>query len=290
MLPTSLPPLLCLTIQEMIRERFGLFWHRTLGRPYRLHVGINQNPTAEHEVVLLHGIGQSSAIWQHVADDLKSKPYHLMGFDLLGFGASPKPDWQNYTVDDHAQAVIAAIQQHRRRRKPMVIVGHSMGCLIAVHIALIRPDLVDRLVLYQPPIYNGLPNKRRYNIRKDLYYWLYRRLIEDPEPNSNSRLIRLLVKRTGLHVQPEVLRPFLKSLQYTIMGQTTLQEMRKLQIPIDIIYGSRDMVVIRGKTKNVFKEIVAPLQTHTIRELHTVSKRASSFIARRITEIEEVEE
>lgn len=274
----------------MISERLDLFWHRYLRRPYRLHVGINQNPpAADREIVLLHGIGRSSAVWQYVADDLKDKPYHLLAFDLLGFGTSPKPDWLTYTIDDHANTVITAMLQYRQQKRPMTLVGHSMGCLIAVHIAKIRPDLVDRLILYQPPIYNGLPNKRIYNIRKDLYYRLYNRLIEEPETDSPSRLRRLLIKRTGLEVQPEVLGPFLKSLQHTIMGQQTLQEMRGLKIPIDIIYGSRDMIVIRGKTKTIFKEIVAPLQTHTIKELHTVSRRASQFIAERIDQAEQAE-
>jgi pimeloyl-ACP methyl ester carboxylesterase len=266
----------------MLRDRFDSFWHKSLGRPYRLALGIEQNPTGTEEVVLLHGIGRSSSIWQYVAADLSGKPYHLLAFDLLGFGNSPKPTWPNYTVDDHARAVIAAVERYRRQQRPLIFVGHSMGCLIAVRIAVLRPDLVSKLVLYQPPIYMGLPNKRRYNFRKDLYYRLYNRLIEEPETRSQVRLRRLLIQSTGIKVHPETLQPFLKSLEYTIMGQTTLREMRHLTIPINIIYGSRDRLVIRGKTKNMFKEITAPLQTHTIREFHAVSQRASAFIAERI--------
>lgn len=266
----------------MFGERLRLFWHKKLGRPYRLFVGIDQNPTGSDEIVLLHGIGRSSEVWQYLATDLAHKPYHLLAFDLLGFGNSPKPDWPEYSVDDHAQAVIASVLKHRRHARPLMFVGHSMGCLVAVRIATLRPDLVKRLILYEPPIYVGLPDKRRYNVRKDLYYRLYKRLIEEPDTNSSARLRQLLIKRTGMYVQPEILGPFLKSLQHTIMEQTTLQEMRVLRAPMDVIYGSRDMMVIRGKTKDVFKGVTAPFQTHTIRELHTVSKRASQFIAQQI--------
>jgi pimeloyl-ACP methyl ester carboxylesterase len=270
----------------MIRARLELLWHKNMGRPYRLSVGIDQNPDGPYEVVLLHGIGRSSAVWEYVADDLKDTPCHVMAFDLLGFGESPKPTWPSYSVDDHAKAAIAAILRYRRHRHPVIIVGHSMGCLIAVRIAALRPDLVERLVLYEPPLYVGLPDKRRYNIRRDLYYRLYKRLIQEPlVTDSPSRLRRLLIKRTGMQVRPETLQPFLRSLQHTIMEQTTLADMRHLQIPIDIIYGSRDMIVIRGNKKHIFKEITAPLQTHTIRELHAVSKRSSVFIAQRILQI-----
>lgn len=267
---------------KMLREQLSTFWHQSLDRPYRLHVGINQNPTGLNEVVLLHGIGRSSDIWHHVAEFLASKPYHLLAFDLLGFGASSKPTWLEYSVEDHAKAVIASVLRYSRHNRPVTFVGHSMGCLIAVQVAVMRPDLVDRLILYEPPIYAGLPNKRRYNFRTDLYYRLYKYFIENPETTSSSRLRRLLVARTGIPVQPEILRPFLKSLQHTIMDQTTLQDMQKLKTPMEIIYGSRDILVIRGSAKNVFKGVVAPLQTHTIRELHVVSQKASRFIARQI--------
>jgi len=266
----------------MIRRRLSIFWHERLGRPYRLHAGIDQNTTGLQEVVLLHGIGRSSAVWSPVAEDLLQKPIHLMAFDLLGFGQSPKPDWLNYTVDDHAKAVIAATLKTRRHKGPMIFVGHSMGCLVAVRVAVMRPDLVKRLILYQPPIYIGLPNKRRYNIRTDLYYRLYKRFIEQSEAVPQSRLRPMLAKRTGIWLQPEILQPFLKSLQHTILEQTTLKEMPNIKIPVDIIYGSRDLLVVRGSTKNIFKDIGAPLKTHTIREFHKVSKKAGRFIARQI--------
>lgn len=274
----------------MLQEGFSKFWHKRLGRPYRLHVAIDQNPGAEQEVILLHGIGRSSEVWRYMANDLLDKPYHLLAFDLLGFGDSPKPDWVTYDVEDHARAVIATTLKHCRHNHPVTFVGHSMGCLIAVRVATLRPDLVKRLVLYQPPIYVGLPNRRRYSLRKDLYYRLYQYLLEEPVAKSSSRLKMAIVKHTGISVRPEILQPFLKSLRYTIMEQTTLQEMKTLKIPMDIIYGSRDMFVIRGSAKNVFKEIGAPLQTHTIREIHTVSKKASRFIARQIAIDQQLEQ
>jgi cis-3-alkyl-4-acyloxetan-2-one decarboxylase len=267
---------------DMFRDRVSRLWHTYLNRPYRLYVGIDQNPSALHEVVLLHGIGRSASTWHYVAENLVNKPYHILAFDLLGFGQSPKPTWPEYDIDDHAKAVISALLRKRRQRKPVLLVGHSMGCLIAVRIAMLRPDLVSGLILYQPPLYVGLPDKRRYNVRTDLYFRIYKSLIEGQEKQSQSRLQRLIVSHTGMQVQPEIVQPFVKSLQHTIMGQTTLRDMRKLKVPIEVVYGTRDLLVIRGTAKNVFKDIAAPLQTHTIRELHMVSKKASLFLAKLI--------
>jgi pimeloyl-ACP methyl ester carboxylesterase len=264
----------------MLAQAFDRFWHQRLGRPYRLQVGIDQCPdSCDKVVVLLHGIGSSSQPWQPVAELLDGNGCRVIAFDLLGFGHSPKPAWPEYNVDDHARAVIAAID--RRHIRGAVLVGHSMGCLIAVHIAKLRPDLVRGLVLYQPPLYDGLPPTRRYVARRDFYYRLYAWLI-DESTASPSRLRQVIMKRTGVFIDPSMLQPFLKSLGNTIMRQTTLADMRGLRVPIDVIYGSLDVVVIRGRSKAVFNGVRAPLTTHTIAEFHGISKRAGRFIAKRI--------
>jgi pimeloyl-ACP methyl ester carboxylesterase len=265
----------------MVSGFFDWFWHEQLKRPYRLRVGIDQHPECQDAVVLLHGIGSSSAVWQYVATTLDGTACHVLAFDLLGFGDSPKPLWLEYSADDHARAVIAAIERQRHRKQPVILAGHSMGCLIAVRIAALRPDLVRGLILYQPPLYVDLPVGRRYSVRRDLYYRLYTHLLNNPNISS-SRLQRMVMKRTGLLLAPETLQPFFRSLKSTIMQQTTLKDMRKLRAPMDVIYGSLDMVVIRGRSRAVFNGITAPLQTHTLAEFHGISKRASRFIAKRV--------
>lgn len=263
----------------MLRDTFDRLWHRVLRRPYRLALPINQG-TGE-PVLLLHGIGASGHIWQHVAEVLQDKPYHLIAPDLLGFGASPKPQRLDYSVDDHARAVIATIQR-QAGRQPLVIVGHSMGCLIAVRIARLRPDLVKRLILYQMPLYAGLPNRRHYTVRRDLYFRIYKRLMEWPAAQTQTGLRRAVIRMTGLHLTPDIWQPFRRSLRSTIMEQTTLQDLTQLRVPLDIIYGSLDAVVIRGKPRKVFAQVLAPLETHTLAQLHRVTVRASKFIAGRI--------
>src|SRR6185312_8891679 len=113
------------------------FWHKTLRRPYYLAPVVDIKGRGQ-TVLLLHGIGRSGQVWNHVVYGLAARGLRIVALDLLGFGASPKPSWPAYDIDDHAAAVIASVEKLKLER-PLVIVGHSMGCLVAVRLARLRP-------------------------------------------------------------------------------------------------------------------------------------------------------
>jgi len=261
---------------------FDKFWHKTLRRPYRLAKPLDAG--SGQPVILLHGVGKTGRTWQHVVEQLADRPYRLAAFDLLGFGASPKPGWIRYDIDDHAGAVIAAIEKINDKQ-PAVIVGHSMGALVALRIARLRPDLVRHLVLYEMPLYEGLPEKRRYRLRLNLYFRFYRWVLgyqpEFDEANR-KRAERLMRRLTGFDVDKASWRPFIKSLENSIMRQTAADDIQHVKVPMDVIYGRFDMVVVRGKVRHIFGEGADHVTAHTVRARHSISERASRFIAQRI--------
>jgi len=259
-------------------------WHRWLRRPYQLARSVDQGDGPA--VVLLHGIGRSAGVWQSVVAALATQTgCRVVAYDLLGFGASPKPDWPDYNIDDHATSVIASLQK-LHAKQPIVLVGHSMGCLVAVRVARRRPDLVKQMVLYEMPLYEGLPEKRSYRLRLDLYFKLFQQITRlQPTFNPDTaRLVERLARRVvGAEISAETWRPFVKSLEHTIMEQTAATDIKLLQMPMDVIYGSRDMLVIRGKAKQIFGSDAANITAHTIRARHTISVKASKFLVQRIT-------
>jgi pimeloyl-ACP methyl ester carboxylesterase len=262
---------------------FDRLWHRTLGHPYRLARPIDIG--AGRPVVLLHGIGRTGQTWQRVVEGLSKLPCRLVAFDLLGFGDSPKPDWPDYSTDDHAAAVIAGIER-LGVAQPAVLVGHSMGCLVAVRVARLRPDLVKHLVLYEMPLYEGLPEKRRYRLRLNMYARFFRYMLRyQPtfDAETARRTERLANRIAGFEVDRDSWLPFTKSLEHTIMQQTAAADIKQLDTPMDVIYGTYDMFVIRGKPQQVFGDDSANIKVHTIRERHVISVRASHFIVERVT-------
>jgi len=257
------------------------FWHKRLGRPYQLRRALDEGQG--DPIVLLHGIGKTGEIWQHVVELLKDK-HRIVAFDLLGFGGSPKPDWNTYSTDEHVKTVIASIEK-LKLGQPVLLVGHSMGCLVAVRLARLRPDLVKHLVLYEMPLYEGLPNKRIYRLRTDLYYRFYNRALKFQPgfTSENMRLTQRIAKKvTGFEVNEDTWQPFIKSLEHTIMKQTAAEDIKHIRIPMDVIYGTRDTLVIRGKPQKFFGKDSDHITAHTIRERHVISTKASQFIVDRI--------
>lgn len=102
-------------------------------------------PGAMPPIVFLHGLGRSSVSLAQVAtrDPLRRRRALLV--DLLGFGISDKPEDCSYTLDDHAAAVIAVLDEVGA--PPYALVGHSLGGAVAVLVASRRPDLTAGVVV-----------------------------------------------------------------------------------------------------------------------------------------------
>lgn len=259
-------------------------WHRWLKRPYVLARPVDAGQGSL--VVMLHGIGQTGQVWRHVIELLVPLGHRVVAFDLLGFGKSPKPDWIDYKVDDHAAAVIASLERLRvKLDQPIVLVGHSMGCLVAVRVARLRPDLVKHLVLYEMPLYEGLPEKRIYRLRTNWYFKIYK-FIARYQPSFDAaeiRLVERLARRiVGFEVSADTWQPFVKSLENTIMNQTAADDIKQTRIPMDVIYGRFDMLVIKGQPQAFFGETADHVKAYKVRASHIISRRASALIVERI--------
>jgi cis-3-alkyl-4-acyloxetan-2-one decarboxylase len=259
------------------------FWYGALRQPYRLFTRVDMGKG--QPVVLLHGIASSGATWVHVVKRLRDQPVRVVVLDLLGFGASPKPTdiRVQYDVNDHARAVIRTLRR-LHGRKPVLLVGHSMGCFVAIEVATKRPDLVSGLLLYEPPFYTGLPNTNRYKLRLSAYFSLYRMVIKRQPGASRLKLAKKLLNRLyGFEINNETWIPFQRSMQNTILKQTALNDLKQLTLPVQLVYGKYDQVVINDK-KKVFVGDMPNITALEISELHNISARASKFLAQLILE------
>ena len=106
-------------------------------------------PIAVH----LHGLGcHGAASWAEVAA-LRGHPALLV--DLPGHGRSDAPSGYDYTLPSLARAVAALLDAQEPGR--FEILGHSLGGAVAAHLASLRPDLVERLVLVEPALDQATP-------------------------------------------------------------------------------------------------------------------------------------
>jgi len=103
-------------------------------------------------LILLHGLGGSSQVWQFNIGPLAEK-YHVFVPDQIGFGKSDKP-LVNYRIRTYVDFLDQFCKQLKIERARLV--GNSMGGWIAAIYAATYPDRVDKLVLadaagYAPP-------------------------------------------------------------------------------------------------------------------------------------------
>ncbi|MEU4346287.1 alpha/beta hydrolase [Streptomyces sp. NPDC023838] len=97
-------------------------------------------------LVYVHGLGSASTVYHaHVAAHPRLAVRRQLFVDLPGHGISDRPADFGYSLEEHADALAAALDAAGATGAD--IAGHSMGGAVAIVLAARRPDLVSRLVL-----------------------------------------------------------------------------------------------------------------------------------------------
>ena len=98
-------------------------------------------------LLLLHGFGAGSGHWRRNAGPLAAAGWCVYGLDLIGFGASSQPALARHQALDNrlwsrqVQAFLAEVVQ-----APAVLVGHSLGGLVALTCSVYAPQWVRAVV------------------------------------------------------------------------------------------------------------------------------------------------
>ncbi|MCM1964977.1 alpha/beta fold hydrolase [Streptomyces sp. G1] len=103
-------------------------------------------PGAEPARVYVHGLGSTSPAYfaASAVHPLLAGRRSLL-IDLLGHGHSDRPEGFSYTLEAHADALAAALEEAGTGAAELV--AHSMGGAVAIVLADRHPHLVSRLVL-----------------------------------------------------------------------------------------------------------------------------------------------
>jgi len=107
-------------------------------------------PTAAangHTILLLHGKNFSGYYWERVIRLLASRGFRVVAPDQIGFGLSSRPDI-HYSFHQMAANTKALLDHLGIAR--VVVVGHSMGGMLATRFTLLYPGAAEKLVLEDP--------------------------------------------------------------------------------------------------------------------------------------------
>jgi pimeloyl-ACP methyl ester carboxylesterase len=129
-------------VGEVVESAALAFGEQRLSTGVRLHYAVQGDP-AGPAVILLHGYSDSWFSYSPVLP-LLSAGYRVYALDQRGHGESDKPR-AGYHMADMAADVVAFMDA--RRIPSAVVVGHSLGSLVAQYVARAAPDRVAGLVL-----------------------------------------------------------------------------------------------------------------------------------------------
>lgn len=137
-------------------------------------------------VLLLHPLGDTSAYFGSAFDELAA-PGPLLVPDLLGFGSSP-PSETGYGPDDHADA-LSRMLDLLEVRDPALVVGHGLGGVIGLRLAVRYPGRVRAVVAISPQIYSDPVSARRHLRRAGLRVPSMRGWLPAPHGRRTARRV-----------------------------------------------------------------------------------------------------
>jgi pimeloyl-ACP methyl ester carboxylesterase len=107
-------------------------------------------------VLLLHGKNFNGYYWKDVIARLIKEGYRVIAPDQVGWGRSDKPVI-HYSF--HTLARITALLLDSLKINKVIVVGHSMGGMLASRFTMLYPGRVEKLVLENPI---GLEDYKRF--------------------------------------------------------------------------------------------------------------------------------
>ncbi|WP_224797176.1 alpha/beta hydrolase [Idiomarina abyssalis] len=113
-------------------------------------------------VLLLHGKNFAADYWEETANYLHEKGYGVLMPDQIGFGKSSKPAHYQFSFEALANNTKALLKSESIEQ--VIVMGHSMGGMLATSYALNHSSSVEKLVLVNPV---GLEDYLRYVEYKD---------------------------------------------------------------------------------------------------------------------------
>ena len=127
--------------------------HRTLATTTLSHMHIVEagDPTAPL-IVILHGFPEFWYSWRHQLTALAGD-YHVVAPDLRGYGGTEKPEtgYDVLTLAADIAALIAALVAGEGPRRPVTLVGHDWGGVVAWVTATVHPECISKLVIIDAP-------------------------------------------------------------------------------------------------------------------------------------------
>lgn len=171
----------------------------------------------------------------------------FISLDLLGFGKSLQADWLNYDYDDYLKSLRRTLKKLKIKSN-IILVGHSMGSLIAAKFAEAYPEKISELIFVSPPI---LMPKEQKKIPDNFYTKIYSSLHEVADDPAIKTLATFVEKLSNFRKKYLSMKSFQYSMRNIILNQENYKTFKNLKIKSTIIHGRFDPLVYQPNLQTV---------------------------------------
>lgn len=252
---------------------FDFFIHKILRKPIRLHVSTKRTvKKPKYSIIFLHGISATSNTWLQTFNLLKKDPslnsIQLFNLDLLGYGKTLSADWLKYDYVEHEKALLATIKK-LHIKTPIILIGHSMGALIAADFTRKHPEKVACNILVSPPVL--LPTEIA-SLPDRFYQKTYHEITQNIENLPIETLSPFIEKITNFRSRYTKTTAFSQGMENIILNRENFRifcQVRKLSV---IIHGRFDALVYKPNLlqvcqKNPKMKLISTIGQHDINSL-----------------------
>ena len=221
-------------------------------------------------LLLLHGLGGAASNWIELAPEL-ARENRVIAVDLPGHGgSSPLPALPN--LEPFADRVGFVLR--REAADPAVVVGHSLGCVVALRLAMRSPELVRGLVLVSAAGIGSTTRRARYALALSSLVQPGRLLAPFRDRIAGSRRLRAFVwgpwaTPDGTTVSPAATIGLLEgpslhsdttSAAAALVEEDPRVDLERVRCPAMLLWGARDPQVPVGDAFEYARRLRAPLR------------------------------
>ncbi|WP_297798640.1 alpha/beta hydrolase [uncultured Eudoraea sp.] len=204
-------------------------------------LGSKENPL----IVFIHGFPDFWYSWKDIMDNF-SKEYFVIAIDQRGYNLSDKPKGEKYYNMNYLVGDVLSVITHLGFKKS-IIVGHDWGGSVAWALAMMRPQVVDRLILLNSPHPRGI----RHTAEK---------LVSMLGDNVNKNAYLEAFDRSDFEAMLHYYRQNYPREPYALDSSA----LTKVRVPVLVIHGLDDKYLLAGALNHTWEWVEKDLTLVTI--------------------------
>lgn len=202
--------------------------------------------TTKAVVILVHGMGEHSGRYVHVAKKLTDNNFSVVAFDQFGHGKTTGKRGHNPSFEAVLESVTKTIEKAKELfpKKPIFLYGHSMGGNVVVNYVLRKKQDLKGVIATSPFLKLAFqPPKIKLAVGK-----LLRKIA--PSITMGNELDANDISRDKIEVEKYINDPLVHakispnfSLTFIETGKWAIEKANKLQTPMLLLHGTGDKII-----------------------------------------------